>query len=352
MEQNLVDWYIRNQPVYKRLSSKVESLLSEVFETSELSYHQISSRTKTIDSVREKGSNGKYDDPINQIQDFSGIRIITYVEDEIDSICKVIEANFSIDVQNSSNKSDDLGVDRVGYKSVHYIAKLKKDRLKLPEYKQFENRYFEIQVRTILQHAWAEIEHDRNYKFSGKLPTDISRRFKILAGVLEMSDREFNKISQEIDVISENAKKATTSGDLAIPITSVSISEYFKSKFNHLIQEGYTLSLDHDAIGIDELEKFGITILKDLDDILTEDVFEVYSLMSGPGRKVITEVGIIRIAMLLNNYEKYFKQSFSNSFSAFTYSEGNEEQLNVLFNKYEVDWNDIDKNYGVNFYPA
>ncbi|TKF31656.1 hypothetical protein FCV50_11475 [Vibrio kanaloae] len=91
MEKDLVDWYIRNQPVYKRLSDKVESLLSEVFETSGLSYHQISSRTKTIDSVREKGSNEKYDDPINQIQDFSGIRIITYVEDEIDSICKIIE---------------------------------------------------------------------------------------------------------------------------------------------------------------------------------------------------------------------------------------------------------------------
>ncbi|WP_188047733.1 GTP pyrophosphokinase [Vibrio vulnificus] len=185
-DKNLVDWYIKSQPIFKRLANKVESFLIEYFDMHSVGYHIVTSRVKTIESVRDKGKSTKYSDPISQIQDFAGIRIITYVEDEITIIRKIIEDNFDIDEENSSNKSEALGVDKVGYQSVHYVAKLKEDRLKLPEYKQYEGKCFEIQIRTILQHAWAEIEHDRNYKFSGKLPDELSRRFKILAGVLEL----------------------------------------------------------------------------------------------------------------------------------------------------------------------
>ncbi|MEL0660983.1 hypothetical protein V6255_17775, partial [Psychromonas arctica] len=327
--------------------SKVESLLSEVFETSEISYHQISSRAKTIESVKAKGNNEKYSDPINEIQDFSGIRIITYVEDEIDSICKIIEENFEIDLENSSNKSDELGIDKVGYKSVHYVATLKKDRLKLPEYKQFQNKLFEIQIRTILQHAWAEIEHDRNYKFSGKLPPDISRRFKILAGVLEMSDREFNNISQEIDTISEKAKATVTSGKLNVPITSVSIAQYIKSKFKNKLSSGYEFIADHEAKGINELEKCGVTTLEELDLLLTEDAQKLYFYMASIDNKKIAELGIARISLILSDYKQYFSLAFSNSFGAFTYQKELEAQVKEIFERNKVDWDDITSNYNV-----
>ncbi len=62
------------------------------------------------------------------------------------------------------------------------VAEIKDDRIILPEYQKFKDKKFEIQIRTILQHAWAEIEHDRDYKFTGELPINIKRRFRILAG--------------------------------------------------------------------------------------------------------------------------------------------------------------------------
>ena len=49
----------------------------------------------------------------------------------------------------------------------------------LPEMKLFSGIPFEIQVRTILQHAWAEFAHDRNYKFRGVLPDVIARRYGV-----------------------------------------------------------------------------------------------------------------------------------------------------------------------------
>jgi ppGpp synthetase/RelA/SpoT-type nucleotidyltranferase len=344
MENKLVDWYITNEPIYKRLSKKIESLLSEVFEINNSSYHLISSRTKAIDSVRDKGKSDKYKDPIREIQDFSGIRVITYVEDEISIICKLIEDNFDIDFTNSSNKSDALGVDRVGYKSVHYVASLKSERLKLPEYKQFEGKVFELQIRTILQHAWAEIEHDRNYKFSGKLPDNISRRFKIVAGVLEMADREFNNISQEIDVISESTKEATNSGNLNIPITSVSMSQFLQNSFSEQLSSDYDFRADHEAKGINELELCGITKLDKFSQIFTQDVKDLYFLMVQ--EKYIAEVGAIRISLILADYNKYFEKAYPDTFKTFGYIE-DFEQTKLIFERNNVDWEDINSRFGV-----
>ncbi|MCC4861255.1 MULTISPECIES: GTP pyrophosphokinase [Vibrio] len=350
METELVDWYIKNQPIYKRLSKKVESLLSEVFEANDSSYHLISSRAKTIDSVREKGKQNKYTDPVNQIQDFSGIRIITYVEDEIDVIQGLIEQLFDIDWDNSSNKSDALGIDKVGYKSVHYIASLKEDRLALPEYKQFEGKFFEIQIRTILQHAWAEIEHDRNYKFSGKLPDDVSRRFKILAGVLEMADREFNNISKEIDIISESTKESAKLGNFDLSITSVSMAEFLKNTMNEFLESGLEFYPDHEAIAIRELELFGITELKDFSKLLTEDVKSFYRLIELGG---VFELGVIRISMIFADYKLYFENVYPQTYKVFVSDSLNEqikEEVLALCKKNNVDWDYIEEQYGVSLF--
>lgn len=131
--------------------------------------------------------------------DLAGIRIIAYINSDVERISKIIEDEFEIDRENSVDKSKLLGIDQVGYQSVHYIAKLSKKRLELSEYEEYQDMVFEVQIRTILQHAWAEIEHDRNYKFNGVLPNNIKRKFYLTAGVLELIDREFEVLSKEID---------------------------------------------------------------------------------------------------------------------------------------------------------
>lgn len=348
MSTDLTNWYIKNRPTYKRLSSKVEALLVEVFDMENISYHIVTSRAKDIKSVQVKSNNDKYSDPINQIQDFAGIRVITYVEDEVHQVCKVIEDNFTIDKSNSSDKSDDLGIDKVGYKSVHYVATLKKDRLKLPEYLQYKGKFFEIQVRTILQHAWAEIEHDRNYKFSGKLPKDISRRFKILSGALEMADREFNSISQEIDVISRDANNRTQSGDLDISISSTTLTQFLNNRFSGLISsmgEGVVVS---DGIIIDELEQFGITTLDQLNKIIPDDIEELYRISYSDR---LYEMGMVRSIMILDDYDKYFSNTTTPRFNSWLGpdSTSNSQLLLDYFNKHNVNWTDIEEKYSVPF---
>jgi putative GTP pyrophosphokinase len=348
MSTDVTSWYIKNRPIYKRLSNKVEAVLREVFDMENISYHIVTSRAKEIESVKIKSNNDKYNNPIEQIQDFAGIRVITYVESEVDQVCNVIEKNFKIDIENSSNKSEELGIDKVGYKSVHYIATLKNDRLKLPEYQQYKGKSFEIQVRTILQHAWAEIEHDRNYKFSGKLPNDISRRFKILSGALEMADREFNSISQEIDAISKDAKLKAQSGDLNIPLSSTTLTQFINNRFHSLIQSMDEETVIASSIIIEELERYGVKTLEQLDKIIPDDIETFYAAVYS---ERLYEMGMMRSLMLLDNYDKYFSVANVQRFDSWQSPEDCSDSSAVLdyFTKHNVDWKDISTKYNVSF---
>lgn len=202
-----VNWYIETRPIYEELSQKVETIIQDAVVDNKPPIHAIFKRTKDIESFAKKIEKEKYTHPSSQITDLSAIRIIACVENDLSKISKLIESTFEIDYSNSIDKSKSLGTDKVGYRSIHYVAKLPRKLTRLPEYKRFENLRFEIQIRTLLQHAWAEIEHDRNYKFSGKLPEDLTRRLKVLAGVLELADREFNLIANEVEKIELTPKK-------------------------------------------------------------------------------------------------------------------------------------------------
>ena len=299
------DWYIENKRIFEKLAEKVETILTDILEENQIEYHQVHSRAKAIDSFLKKFENPKYKS-IHDLTDLAGIRIITYVEDSIPLISKIIQENFTIDKNNSLDKSKDLGLDKVGYKSVHFVGTLPENRIKLTENKKFKGLKFEIQVRTILQHSWAEIEHDRNYKFGGQLPAKIQRRFKLLAGLLELADNEFNNISQEIDKYSKKVKGKTERGELNIPINSTSLREYLNQKFKSVNGLQYTLDFEGKEIIIEEMRNYGLETLLDFEKIVPQDIFKNYKII---GEKV-TPMAFVRDVLIINDSKKYFEQSY------------------------------------------
>ncbi|MDO5684258.1 MAG: hypothetical protein Q4G46_15720, partial [Propionibacteriaceae bacterium] len=78
---------------------------------------------------------------------------------------------------------------------------------------------FSVQLRTVLQHAWAEFEHDVRYK--GTIPPeqvpDLDRRFTLAAGLLELADSEFTTIR---DRLQAGLSGGTVAGDTGDPRVS------------------------------------------------------------------------------------------------------------------------------------
>ena len=65
-----------------------------------------------------------------------------------------------------------------------------------------------------MQHAWAEIEHDIQYKSTSVIPLEIRRRFIALAGILEVADREFQAVQDEDNRLRQHARQMIKKGEL------------------------------------------------------------------------------------------------------------------------------------------
>ena len=305
---DIVTWYKNSRSSYIKLTKTVHNSLEDLINAEDIDYLAITSRTKTIDSLTEKIERKGYRSP-DEVTDLSGVRIITFIESDVSKVTGLIKKAFSVHPEQSFDKSMELDTDRVGYRSVHFVCDLGNNRTDLPEFSAFKGQLFEIQIRTILQHAWAEIEHDRNYKFSGKLPKPIKRRLYLLAGMLEMIDREFVNLSIELDSYSEKIISKTLSGDLEVEINTASLKSYLNGVVRKLktttVKQSKTSAYD---VAIKELDSFGISSLKGINSIFTTKYFKALDKYVPS----TTELGLFRKAMMYSDIDRFFEEVWQN----------------------------------------
>ena len=337
-----VEWYSQNRGLYRDLARKVGSIIRDVLESNEINYYSVSSRAKPIDSYKRKAIEGRYEDPRSEIMDMAGVRIITYTDLDAKIVAKLTEELFEIHPEHSVNKTEELGVDRVGYRSIHYVGTLGKDRTKLPENRIYKGLFFEIQIRTILQHAWAEFEHDRNYKFSGVLPIEIKRRFYTLAGTLELLDKEFSGLSKDIDKYILEVGQKTERGELSILIDSKSLREYMVRRFKSLIERGVVTTLAVQVI--EELRDMGINKLEELENIIPNNFIEIQIKHLSDVPENENFIGILRNLMMIDDIEKYFLKAWKRHWHGTTYDTVN------LLKKYDVDFFQYAKKYDIDVF--
>jgi putative GTP pyrophosphokinase len=156
----------------------------------------------------------------------AGVRVITFFPRTVIEVCQCIEEEFDV-IEKVDHIAASQKQEKLGYQSVHYLVKLKTNRTRLAEYKRFDGLIVEIQVRTVMQHAWAEIEHDIRYKSASAIPLEISRRFMTLAGLLEIADREFEANQEKDAHLRETAVTKISAGNFAeVEITPDAVRSY------------------------------------------------------------------------------------------------------------------------------
>jgi putative GTP pyrophosphokinase len=233
-ERVAISEYLKVRPFYVDLASVVGRILEECLKKDQIKVHSVDSRAKEAESFGRKAATPleidpnrpKYDEPLRQVTDLAGVRIITYVLGTVNDIDSMIKKEFSI-LEQSDKGKELLEEERFGYQSIHYLVRIKPERGQLAEYERFRSTIVEIQVRTILQHAWAEIEHDIQYKSSTAIPEEIRRRFMALAGMLEIADREFQSIQGTDAEVSEVARQKVNRGELAgVEITPQTLKQF------------------------------------------------------------------------------------------------------------------------------
>jgi len=198
MKEKILDQYDIEKSLYESFNEKVKVMLAELLEAHAIDIHNISGRVKERNSLEKKIDikDGKYNS-LSDITDICGIRIITYLDSDVDIVAEKLKHEFEYDEENSIDKRQ-LKADQFGYKSLHYVLRLKPDRIALTEFKKYNGLKLEVQVRSILQHAWAEIEHDLGYKGEFSIPEVFKRNFNRISALLETADIEFDRLKAQL----------------------------------------------------------------------------------------------------------------------------------------------------------
>lgn len=232
------------QATYRLFADRVQELLTILLKRADIQPHSITNREKSPASLREKiqRDDKSYANPLEDITDLAAVRVITYFPTDVDKVVPIIEREFDVDPDHSVDKRKTADPAVFGYASVHLVVGLSADRLRLAEYSVFNRLKCEIQVRTILQHAWAEIEHDIVYKSSHDIPFELRRRFASLAGLLEIADREFEFLRHDETRVRDEIQSTIQSDDLRIPIDMESLSFYLQRFHNEKEPSPFVLS--------------------------------------------------------------------------------------------------------------
>lgn len=190
--------YASYGPMFMEVLEKIELKLRHTLKLS--SNPTYKNRIKSFNSyykkiLRQKAAEAGSSNSLVTLTDMIGIRVVCPFVEDLSIVERQIKEKF--DVREVERKGAEQSFREFGYESVHILISIPEDcypteniSMKLPE-----GMVCEIQVRTILQDAWAEVEHELIYK-SEFNPFDkpLRRKLASINASLTLADIIFQEI--------------------------------------------------------------------------------------------------------------------------------------------------------------
>jgi len=202
--------YDELRPKHQKLESSLKRDLEASLRDAGISVLKVESRVKDFDSLRDKVQRKHYDNPLQEIHDICGLRVICYYPSDVGRVSELIQSEF--DVVELVDKADSLEPEEFGYRSLHITVTPNKHMLNTVSYRGLNDLKAEIQVRTILQHAWADLSHELDYKKEEYAPKQFHKTLYQLSAMLDNLDDQFDELRREkgqyTREVSEEAKRS------------------------------------------------------------------------------------------------------------------------------------------------
>lgn len=263
--------YIRifydNFETNKKLCQEVEYILSTELNKEDIEIAHVSSRAKTLNSFCEKIYRKSYTKPFDEINDFAGVRVVFLYSTDRPKLEQIIEREFDVIERIDKVLTDE---EKFGYGALHYLVKIKENRAGT-RYDDLKNRICEIQVRTILQDAWALVAHHLSYKRESDVPKELSRKLNALSGLFETADDQFENIRNirglyqaKVEKSIQNCTELSNQEEANID----NLEAYLESKFPGRKHEG--------IVGIsellEELKRHGYATLAEINAMINSAI--------------------------------------------------------------------------------
>jgi putative GTP pyrophosphokinase len=331
--EKVISEYKQKIPLYEGYMEKLVSLLEDVLTQKDIE-HIIEHRVKKIESFEEKISreDKDYTDPLHEITDICGIRIITPRASVVEAIIETLTCELKIDTENSVIKSNELEINQFGYLSSHLIVSLDDRRSKLTEWKTFVNLKAEIQIRTQLQHAWAQVSHKFNYKSSIDIPAKLQRKLFRLSALFELADEELETISDSIKENYDRYISSMNEGDISEDLNVDSLKAYIEKSdvvkyWQDIIQREPQFEVEswgNLSRDIQIAQDIGLSTISEMNQLLNsakgwgEDLLQKYCQkhleINGNRKTTMVLNGIVTLLMIAVNTNKFTKEILENKY--------------------------------------
>jgi hypothetical protein len=190
-------------------------------------------------------------------------------------------------------------VDTFGYMSVHYICRLGNKHAGA-RYSGLTEQVFEIQIRTIVMDAWANVSHQLAYKGESSIPESLRRDFHALSGLFYVADQHFELFSKQAQAAQASAKEAIEANvaqDLGVNLESVSalLRDLYpeRERSPRIAIAEFVEELI--ALGYDKIGRSGIVLMSKFDEARS---LEQKHPPTSPSRRY-ADVGIARTTLTL-----------------------------------------------------
>lgn len=226
----ILDDYRSSLAVFEQMKEVVVETISSSLNENNLVVTALESRIKTESSLAGKlALKGHKYRELTDLTDILGVRVITFYSDEVDKIAALMQEKFEIDWDNSVDKRKQHALESFGYMSLHYICRIPESLYKDPAHPEINNFRFEVQMRTALQHVWANMYHDTGYKSGVEIPHEHIRSLTRLAGVLELADDEFSRIRVQINDYRRKVQALVKSNNFDdVPLNGDTLKSYLE----------------------------------------------------------------------------------------------------------------------------
>jgi predicted RNase H-like nuclease/ppGpp synthetase/RelA/SpoT-type nucleotidyltranferase len=249
--------YVERRPALVETTAHYLALVTRLLDDAGINYLSVTARTKSVASFAAKADRSVdgqrlYTDPATQITDQVGVRVITYLREDVTAVGTLLAGEMDV-LADLDMGQVTAREGRWGYASRHLLVTARG-----------ETQPASVQVRTVLQHAWAEFEHDIRYK--GSVPAadapELDRRFTLAAGLLELADREFTEIRDRLRAsMTDDHTPSATGAGIATPVLATYLGHRFPDA-------GWSRT-DHYAWISELLGELGIQTLDELEELLT-----------------------------------------------------------------------------------
>jgi len=204
------DYRINRFPTLTKIAKNLQTYIEEQLSGVER-IDSVRTRAKSPDRFAAKAAkithtgDARYEEPYSAIQDQIGGRITVFYLSDVEIIKSRIERYFKyIELQDKRPANDS----EFGYFGVHFILKLPDDIIPDDTLSDIVPEFFELQIRTLFQHAWSEAHHDLGYKTVRDLNSDEKRKVAFSAAQAWGADIIFQELAQHL-VVNDNDLEIT-----------------------------------------------------------------------------------------------------------------------------------------------